>query len=327
MTSGNAVREGGDIRVRSFYVTVFGENVVLRILRKASTLMGLEEMGFAPAMLRLFVEEVLEPSSGIVLVTGPTGSGKTTTLYAAVDRLNDETKKIITCEDPVEYVIDGMTQCSIANRPGINFVDSLRAIVRQDPDIILVGEVRDRESAEMAIQAALTGHKVFSTFHTEDSVGALLRLLDMGIEPFLVASTINAVLAQRLLRRTCPHCREDFVPSAREIRALSLARDELAAFPLAHGRGCVRCFQTGYRSRVGVFELLLMTDPMRDAILQKRPSHELRHLALEAPGFLHLQEDGVVKTLRGETTFNEVLENVPRVKCMRPLTRLVEMYG
>jgi len=314
-----------DVRA-SFYVTVFGENVVLRILRKANTLVALDEMGFSPGMLRLLLEEVLEPSTGIVLVTGPTGSGKTTTLYAAVDRLNDTSKKIITCEDPVEYVIEGITQCSVANRQGLTFVDSLRAIVRQDPDIILVGEIRDRESAAMAVQAALTGHKVLSTFHTEDSVGALLRLLDMGIEPFLIASTVTAILAQRLVRRLCPHCSEDYGASPRETRSLGISRDELSAFPLVRGRGCARCHRSGYSGRLGIHELLVMTDGLRDAILQHRPSHELRRLALDAPGFVHLQEDGVVKALRGRTTFAEVLENAPRLQTMRPLGRLVEMY-
>jgi len=323
-----ALRHGDqEIDVRaSFYVTVFGENVVLRILRKTHTLLALDGLGFTPATLRLFLEDVLEPSSGIVLVTGPTGSGKTTTLYAAVDRLNNAAKKIITCEDPVEYVIEGITQCSVADRPGMTFVDSLRAIVRQDPDVILVGEIRDHESAKMAIQAALTGHKVLTTFHTEDAVGALLRLLDMEIEPFLIASTVTGVLAQRLVRRQCPHCLEDCSATPREIRSLAISRDELAAFPLVRGRGCARCHRTGYTGRLGLYELLVMTDPMRDAILQRCPSHELRRLAVEAPGFVHLQEDGVIKVLRGQTTFAEVLEQAPRIQTMRPLGRLMEMY-
>jgi len=208
----------------SFYVTVFGENAVLRILRKTKALVGLEQMGLSPGTLKTFVEDVLDPATGIVLVTGPTGSGKTTTLYAAVERLNDHSKKIITCEDPVEYVIDGITQCSVASRPGITFVDSLRSIVRQDPDIILIGEIRDRESADMAMQSALTGHKVLTTLHTEDAVSALVRLTEMGIEPYLIASTVTAVLAQRLVRVQCPHCRADYVPSSHEVRALSLSR-------------------------------------------------------------------------------------------------------
>jgi type IV pilus assembly protein PilB len=318
---------GEEIDLRaSFYVTVFGENAVLRVLRKTKALVGLEEMGCSPATLKILVEDVLDPSTGIVLVTGPTGSGKTTTLYAAVERLCDDSKKIITCEDPVEYVIDGITQCSVASRPGITFVDSLKAIVRQDPDVILIGEIRDRESASMAIQAALTGHKVLSTFHTEDSIGALVRLGEMDIEPFLITSTVTAVLAQRLVRKQCPHCRADYAPTAAEIRALSLPREELAGFGLTKGRGCQRCFYTGYRGRVGVYELLVLHDELREAILQRKSAHELRRLAFETPGFFCLQEDGIAKAIRGETTLCEVAENCPRSKAVRPLGRLLEMY-
>lgn len=318
---------GEEIDLRaSFYVTVFGENAVLRILRKAKALVGLDEMGFSPDTLRTFYEDVLDPTTGIVLVTGPTGSGKTTTLYAAVEKLNDSTRKIITCEDPVEYVIDGITQCSVANRPGMNFVDSLKAIVRQDPDVILIGEIRDRESAEMAIQSALTGHKVLSTFHTEDSIGALVRLVEMHVEPFLIASTVTAVLAQRLLRKLCPYCRTDHTPTPVEIRALSVPREELSRFTLSKGKGCPHCFYTGYRGRTGVYELLVMHDALRDAILQKRPAHEVRRIAFETPGFVCLQEDGIAKALHGDTTLSEVLENCPRSKTVRPIARLAEMY-
>ena len=316
-----------DIDLRaSFYCTVFGENAVLRILRKSKNLIGLDELGFPPAVLRAFEEEVLDPSTGIVLVTGPTGSGKTTTLYAAVDRINDPSKKIITCEDPVEYVIEGITQCSVANRPGLTFVDSLKAIVRQDPDVILIGEVRDRDSADMAIQSALTGHKVLTTFHTEDSVGALVRLMDMNIETFLIASTITGVIAQRLLRRVCPHCRVEETASPREIRALGLSREDLAAFPLTKGRGCANCLYTGFRGRTGVYELMVMSDAVRDAILQRRPTHEIKKIAADGPGFMSLQEVGIVKALRGETTLREVIENTPRAAKIRPVGRLMEAY-
>src|SRR5436853_587410 len=193
-----------DIRV-SFYATVFGENVVLRILNKAS-LISLLELGFAPNILRLYSEDVLASPSGITLITGPTGSGKTTTLYSSIDFCNDPTVKIITCEDPVEYVIDGISQCSINEKIGLTFNETLRSIVRQDPDIIVIGEIRDRFSADVAVQSALTGHKVFATFHTEDSVGALVRLINLVIETSLIASTIGAVRAQRLVRKVCAHC-------------------------------------------------------------------------------------------------------------------------
>ncbi|MFN8058298.1 MAG: GspE/PulE family protein [Vicinamibacterales bacterium] len=319
--------QGEEVDLRaSFYVTVYGENAVLRVLRKSRALVGLEEMGFSPGTLKMLLEEGLEPTTGVLLVCGPTGSGKTTTLYAAVERLNDVSKKVITCEDPVEYVVDGITQCSVANRPGINFVDSLRAIVRQDPDIILIGEIRDRESAEIAVQAALTGHKVLTTFHTDDTIGALVRLVEMNIEPFLIASTITAVLAQRLVRRQCPYCRGDYSPTAAELRALSLQRDDIAAYPLTKGRGCPHCFYTGYRGRTGVFELLLVNDVLRDAIMRKLPAHEMRRLAFASPGFVCLQEDGITKSIRGETTLSEIAENCPRSKIVRPLPSLLEMY-
>lgn len=320
--------DGEDVDLRaSFYVTVTGENAVLRILRKASTLVGLEEMGFAPATLTTYLQDVLEPSSGTLLVTGPTGSGKTTTLYASLQRLVDQTSKVITCEDPVEYVVEGITQCSVSDRPGMTFVDSLKTIMRQDPDVILVGEIRDAESAHMAVQCALTGHKVLSTFHTEDSVGALVRLIEMQIEPFLIASTITAVLGQRLLRRQCQHCRADYTPTAMEMRALSLPREELASFHLTKGRGCPACHYTGYHGRVGVYELLVMNDLLRDTILAKPPAHEIRRVAQEAPDFVSLQEDGVAKALRGQTTLSEVAANCPRRPTLRPLRQLVEMYS
>ena len=314
-----------DLRI-SIYVTVHGESAVMRLLRRDRRMVKLEDMGFSKTTFRHFVEDVLEPATGIVLVTGPTGSGKTSTLYTAVDHINDISKKIITCEDPVEYVIPGLMQCSIADRPGINFVDSLKTIVRQDPDVILIGEIRDTRSAEMAVQCALTGHKVFSTFHTEDSVGALVRLLDMNIEGFLIASTVTAVLAQRLVRRQCAECRAPYTPSPRELRALGIARDDLADRTLTRGRGCAACLRTGYKGRLGIHELLLVTDPMRDAILQKKPTHELRSIAFESPGFVCLQEDGIAKALKGETTLTEVIENAPRSQFVRPLRRLMEIY-
>jgi type IV pilus assembly protein PilB len=320
--------DGEDLDIRaSFYVTVAGENAVLRILRKASVLQGLEDMGFSPGILTTYLQDVLEPSSGTLLVTGPTGSGKTTTLYASLQRLMDQTSKVITCEDPVEYVVEGITQCSISDRPGMSFVDSLRTIVRQDPDIILVGEIRDAESARMAVQCALTGHKVLTTFHTEDSIGALVRLIQMDIEPFLIASTITAVLAQRLVRRQCEHCRVDYLPTAMEMRALSLPRDEMTSFSLTKGRGCPACHYTGYHGRIGVFELLVMNDLLRDTILQKPPAHEIRRVAQEAPDFISLQEDGIAKALRGETTLSEIAANCPRRPTLRPLRQLVELYS
>lgn len=319
--------DGEEIDVRaSFYVTINGENAVLRLLRKTAVLVGLDELGFSQGALRSFVQDVLEPTTGMLLVTGPTGSGKTTTLYAAVQRLVDDTKKVITCEDPVEYLLEGVTQCSISERPGLTFADSLRSILRQDPDVILVGEVRDHDSANMAIHCALTGHKVLTTLHTEDSVSAVVRLLQMDIEPFLVASTTSAVVAQRLLRRPCAHCRADHTPTAAELRSLALQSEDMSAFTFTRSKGCPNCQYTGYRGRVGVYEVLVMTDALRDAVLQKRPAHEIRRIAQETPGFYSLQEDGIAKALRGLTTLSEVIANCPRLLTNRRLRQLQEIY-
>lgn len=314
-----------DIRA-SFYATVFGENVVLRILNKAS-LISLEELGFAPNILRLFTEDVLTAPSGITLITGPTGSGKTTTLYSSVDFCNDPTVKIITCEDPVEYVIDGISQCSINEKIGLTFHETLRSIVRQDPDVIVIGEIRDKFSADVAVQSALTGHKVFATFHTEDSVGALVRLINIDIETSLIASTIGAVLAQRLVRRVCSNCRIPHTPEDRILRRFGLGREELAGFSLWHGRGCASCNFTGYRGRVGIYELLVPNGDIRDAILQKRTAQEIRQMSLDSCNLCTMQEDGMVKALRGDTTLEEVLENAPRVFHRRPLDTLLSIVG
>jgi type IV pilus assembly protein PilB len=314
-----------DIRV-SFYATVFGENVVLRILNKAS-LIGLEELGFAPNILHLFTEDVLGAPSGITLITGPTGSGKTTTLYSSIDHCNDPTVKIITCEDPVEYVIDGISQCSINEKIGLTFNETLRSIVRQDPDIIVIGEIRDRFSADVAVQSALTGHKVFATFHTEDSVGALVRLINMEIETSLIASTIGAVLAQRLVRKVCQHCRVEYVPEDRTLRRFGLARQELSKFALFQGKGCSSCNFTGYRGRLGIYELLVPNADIRDAILQKRTAQEIRQISLDSCNLCTMQEDGMVKALQGVTTLEEVLENAPRVFHRRPLGTVLNIVG
>lgn len=314
-----------DVRV-SFYATVFGENVVLRILNKAS-LISLQELGFAPNILRLYTEDVLAAPSGITLITGPTGSGKTTTLYSSIDHCNDPTVKIITCEDPVEYVIDGISQCSINEKIGLTFNETLRSIVRQDPDIIVIGEIRDRFSADVAVQSALTGHKVFATFHTEDSVGALVRLINMEIETSLIASTIGAILAQRLVRKVCVQCRVGDVPEDRVLRRFGLTRDQLSKFTLWRGKGCSACNFTGYRGRLGIYELLVPNADIRDAILLKRTMQEIRQISLDSCNLCTMQEDGMVKALRGITTLEEVLENAPRVFHRRPLDTLLNIVG
>jgi type IV pilus assembly protein PilB len=314
-----------DIRA-SFYATVFGENVVLRILNKAS-LISLEELGFAPNILRLYTEDVLSVPSGITLITGPTGSGKTTTLYSSIDFCNDPTVKIITCEDPVEYVIDGISQCSINEKIGLTFHETLKSIVRQDPDVIVIGEIRDKFSADVAVQSALTGHKVFATFHTEDSVGALIRLMNMEIETSLIASTIGAVLAQRLVRKVCINCRVHHSPEDRVLRRFALTREDIKRFTVWRGRGCASCNFTGYRGRIGLYELLVPNADIRDAILQKRTAQEIRQISLDSANLCTMQEDGMVKALRGETTLEEVLENAPRVFHRRPLDTVLNIVG
>ena len=314
-----------DIRV-SFYATVFGENVVLRILNKAS-LISLQELGFAPNILRIYCDDVLAVPSGITLITGPTGSGKTTTLYSSIDHCNDPTVKIITCEDPVEYVIDGISQCSINEKIGLTFNETLRSIVRQDPDIIVIGEIRDKFSADVAVQSALTGHKVFATFHTEDSVGALVRLINMEIETSLIASTIGAVLAQRLVRKVCVNCQMSYQPDARILRRFGLADKDLSRFTMVRGKGCSVCNFTGYRGRLGIYELLVPNADIRDAILQKRTMQEIRQMSLDSCNLCTMHEDGMVKALQGVTTLEEILENAPRVFHHRPLETLLEIVG
>jgi type IV pilus assembly protein PilB len=314
-----------DIRA-SFYATVFGENVVLRILNKAS-LISIQELGFATNILKTFTEDVLAVPSGITLITGPTGSGKTTTLYSSVDFCNDPTVKIITCEDPVEYVIDGISQCSINEKIGLTYNETLRSIVRQDPDIIVIGEIRDKFSADVAVNSALTGHKVFATFHTEDSVGALVRLINMDIETSLIASTISSILAQRLVRKVCSACRVEHTPEDRVLRRFGLSRADLQGYALVQGKGCSSCNFTGYKGRVGIYELLVPNVDIRDAILQKRTMQEIRQITLDSCNLVTMQEDGMVKALRGFTTLEEVLENAPRVFHHRPLQTLLEIIG
>jgi type IV pilus assembly protein PilB len=306
--------------------TIFGEKIVLRVLDKTNLNVDLERLGMEPASMKSFVDAISSPY-GMVLVTGPTGSGKTTTLYSSIDHCNDPTVKIITCEDPVEYVIDGISQCSINEKIGLTFNETLRSIVRQDPDIIVIGEIRDRFSADVAVQSALTGHKVFATFHTEDSVGALVRLINMDIETSLIASTIGAVLAQRLVRKVCTNCRVEYEPHDRVLRRFGLTRSELKQFQLWQGKGCSSCNFTGYRGRLGIYELLVPNADIRDAILQKRTMQEIRQMSLESANLCTMQEDGMVKALSGITTLEEVSENAPRVFHRRALDSLLSIVG
>ena len=315
-----------DMRV-SFYSTIHGEKVVLRLLNNRSHLLDIHELGMAPRVLERFKNDVLDVPSGVVLVTGPTGSGKTTTLYGAINYLNDINTSIITAEDPVEYVIPGISQCSINAKIGITYEETLRHIVRQDPDVIVIGEVRDRFSADTAIQAALTGHKVLTTFHTEDSIGGLLRLLHMDIEAFLISSTVVSVVAQRLVRRICPHCREPHELTPDEIRRLGYNPKETGPITFHRGVGCRMCRHLGYAGRVAIYELLILNEPVKEALIQRRTSYEIRRISTESTGLVALLEDGVLKAEAGLTTFEEIIRTLPRLARPRPLPELRRLQG
>jgi len=318
--------DGNDIDIRvSTYVSTFGETIVMRLLDRNKGILPLEKVGFQPRAFSTLTDVVLKASSGLVLMVGPTGSGKTTTLYSFIDYANDPTKKVITCEEPVEYVVDGIIQCSVNSKTGPTFPDSLRAIVRQDPDTIVVGEIRDKVTASLAIESALTGHKVFSTFHTEEAVGAFVRLLEMGAEPFLVASTISAVVAQRLVRRLCPDCRTLRKPSPAELRFLGVERSELEGVEFYESNGCTSCNATGFKGRVAIHEVLVPDDALREAVLQEAASAELRRIARNLPEFLTMQEDGLLKAVAGITSVSEVIENAPRDTSPRPLRELMKI--
>lgn len=315
-----------DVRV-SFFVTVFGEKIVLRLLARKAELLDIREIGMAPRILQRFQEEALDIPSGVILITGPTGSGKTTTLYACVQYLNDPEHSIISAEDPVEYVIDGIGQCSINPKINLTFEETLRHMVRQDPDVIVLGEIRDRFSAETAIQAALTGHKVLTTFHTEDSIGGLLRLMNMEIETFLISSTVVSVLAQRLLRRVCPNCAESYRPTPHELARLMLRQSEIAGAQFRLGQGCAQCHYTGYQGRVGVHELLVLNEPVKEAILAKKTSSEIRRISVETSGLVTLLEDGIAKAAQGLTTPHELLRCLPRLGKPRSVREILRLVG
>ncbi|MEM9530922.1 MAG: ATPase, T2SS/T4P/T4SS family [Pseudomonadota bacterium] len=311
----------------SFYITVHGEAVVLRVLNNNNTVLDMSQLGMAPSMQERFRYQGLDSPSGVIIVTGPTGSGKTTTLYSCVNHLNNETTSIITAEDPVEYVVDGISQCSLNNKLGLTFEESLRHMVRQDPDVIVLGEIRDAFSAESAIQAALTGHKVLTTFHTEDSIGGLLRLLNMDIEAFLISSTVVCVVAQRLIRRVCQDCSTPLEPEPRDLQLLGWSTSDATGGEFCVGSGCETCHYTGYKGRVAVFELLVLTEAVRDAILARRTSAQIRQISVETSGLVTLLEDGLVKAARGETTLEEVRRTLPRLASPRPLTELRRLTG
>ena len=292
-----------DLRV-STYPTLFGENVVIRILDKAAALLGMPQLGFSEDELKRF-EKVIKRPYGIILVTGPTGSGKTTTLYAALNTINSEAQNIITIEDPIEYQIPRIRQSQINPKAGLTFATGLRSILRQDPDIIMVGEIRDVETAEIAIHSALTGHLVLSTLHTNDAPGALTRLEDMGVEPFLITSSVIGILAQRLVRVLCEKCKEPYKPSHEMLEDLHISSHEKLTF--WKPKGCKYCDNIGYKGRKGIFELLVVSEEVKKLVLKKASSGEIKELA-RREGMRTLWEDGLEKAKEGITSVEEVIK-------------------
>ncbi|MBL7071174.1 MAG: type II secretion system ATPase GspE [Candidatus Omnitrophica bacterium] len=293
-----------DLRV-STLPAIYGESVVLRILDKSSFIMGLKDLGFSDTDEKKF-EKLLKMPNGILLVTGPTGSGKTTTLYASLNYINKPDRKLITIEDPVEYQMTGINQVQVRPQINLTFAAGLRSILRQSPDVIMIGEIRDPETAQIAIQASLTGHLVFSTLHTNDAPGAITRLIDMGTKPYLVASAIQAIIAQRLVRSICPSCKEKYEPSREELKIIKLSSGYSRSIDFYKGKGCEDCAGTGYSGRIGIFELLFMTDKIRKLVFEKVSSGVIKENARES-GMVTLREDGIKKVLKGETTISEVM--------------------
>ncbi|MGB5217223.1 MAG: type II secretion system ATPase GspE [Smithella sp.] len=293
-----------DIRV-SIIPTAFGERVVLRLLDKTANILMLSDLGMQEERIRN-VNKLIKSPYGIILVTGPTGSGKTTTLYAALSTINRPEINIITIEDPIEYQMDGVGQIQVNPKIDLTFAAGLRSIVRQDPDVILIGEIRDRETAEIAIQSSLTGHLVFSTLHTNDAASAVTRLIDMGIEPFLVTSSIVAIIAQRLVRVLCPHCKEPYIPDTESIYNLGLNKSVLQSNIFYRKKGCNLCMQTGFRGRSAIFEILTVDDEIKKMVLRTSDANQINELAIKQ-GMITLQKDGIDKVLGGITTIEEVL--------------------
>jgi len=291
-----------DLRI-STVPSNYGERVVVRLLDRSTGVYGLEEVGLSDDHLEM-MDGIVDEPNGIFFCTGPTGSGKTTTLYAALLRVDSEERNVITLEDPIEYHLPGITQLPVTEKKGMTFVSGLRSILRQDPDVIMVGEVRDVETARMAVRAAQTGHLVLSTLHTNDSAGAVARLLDLGVEPFLLSSTLTAIMAQRLVRQVCPECSEPYTATRQELKQLGLDQDRQVE--LRRGVGCEKCLHTGFYGRVGLFELLFIDDPIRRLIVQEADAMTIRNSALER-GLVTLRTDGVRKVLQGVTTPGEVL--------------------
>jgi len=296
--------KGIDFRVSTIPI-MLGESVVMRILDRSSVVLDLEKLGFPSETLKEFEELIVKPY-GMILVTGPTGSGKTTTLYAALEKINSPEKKIITVEDPVEYQLKGVNQIQVKPQIGLTFSSGLRSIVRQDPDVILVGEIRDYETAEIGIQSALTGHLVFSTLHTNDAAGAVSRLLEMGAEDYLISSCLIGLMAQRLVRVLCPHCRASYRPEPNMLEEMGINPTEGLKVGIYEAKGCEKCANTGYRGRTGIYELLSVTDDIKNFILKKSDAGSIKRQAIEN-GMRTLRQDGWEKVKKGITSVSEVL--------------------
>ncbi len=298
-----------DVRI-STIPTSFGERVVMRLLNKSGSFLRLPDIGLEPERLDLLKNLVKSPN-GIILITGPTGSGKTTTLYAILSSINKPEINIITIEDPVEYQLKGISQIQVNPKIDLTFARGLRSIVRQDPDIILIGEVRDKETAEIAVQSALTGHLVFSTLHTNDSASAITRLVDIGIEPFLISSSVIAVAAQRLVRVLCSHCKKPYTPDGMALKSTGITPDHVKNTTIYRASGCEKCFNTGYRGRIGIFEIMVMNGKLKNLILKTYDSNLIKKEALNH-NMITLRQDGIQKVLDGITTIEEVLRVTQR---------------
>jgi type IV pilus assembly protein PilB len=294
-----------DLRV-SVLPTMFGESVVLRVLDRSQVSFDLGKLGLRQDGQKL-VRQLIHRPNGIIIVTGPTGCGKTTTLYSALSELNDVETKIITTEDPVEYDIDGLIQVQMKPTIGLTFAKCLRSILRQDPDVILVGEIRDLETAEIAAQASLTGHVVFTTLHTNDAPSSIARLLDLGVEPFLLTATIEGIVNQRLVRKICESCKTAYDPNEAQLKELNLTEDDVKGKKFYYGRGCDRCNNTGYKGRTGIFEIMVLNDEIRELIMNRASTNVLRAAAQKA-GMRLLRDDGLTTIYDGITTIDEVVK-------------------
>ncbi|MBT8339815.1 MAG: Flp pilus assembly complex ATPase component TadA, partial [Desulfatitalea sp.] len=292
-----------DVRV-STLPTTFGERVVMRLLNKSGSVFELSEIGLSTKQLQMLRQLVTSPN-GIILVTGPTGSGKSTTLYSVLSSINTPDINIITIEDPVEYQLKGISQIQVNAKIDLTFARGLRSIVRQDPDVILIGEIRDRETSEIAVQSALTGHLVFSTLHTNDAPSAITRLVDIGVEPFLITSSLLAVIAQRLVRVLCEHCKEPYKPDM-TLQTLGLRPDRLGRYTFYRPKGCDKCFQTGYRGRIGIYEIMLMDNQLKSLVQRTYDAHQIKQEAIKQ-GLVTLRRDGIEKVLKGITSIEEVI--------------------